>query len=269
MIFCIFIFRWSLEGVYHFATLKITKWHLLTWSQLCLSPSRFKRSPTLLTLSQWGRRSLNTRVDEAWLTAKREIWTAAQQLTFQVVPLLAGSCQINECELTLFLCFHSSECMDHERREKNSPAREGIAKSPLALLAFSHPTRLLGTKGKTQWLVICQNGWWSTLIVSSWPVFNSIWLWPSPSRPSWFCYIPATLNCSTVHSGCCPALVMSKMSKCYHTVWRTAFHSDMGSLSAIFWLCPGGYRDCPFTAVESTDNTLNPNMLLWLLLKCV
>lgn len=63
--FSLLIFRSSLEGVYQCATLKIAKWNLLTWSQLCLSPSHFKHSPTLLTLSQSGRRSLNMKVDEA------------------------------------------------------------------------------------------------------------------------------------------------------------------------------------------------------------
>ncbi|KAF3859593.1 hypothetical protein F7725_021992 [Dissostichus mawsoni] len=48
-------FSSSLGSFYQFATLKIAKWPLLTRSQLCLSPSHFKHSPTPLTLSQWGR----------------------------------------------------------------------------------------------------------------------------------------------------------------------------------------------------------------------
>lgn len=98
-------YGWSnLEGVHQSAALKIVKWHLLTWSQLCLSPSHFKHSPTPLTLSQRGRQSLNTKVDEARLIKKRgKIWAPVKRLTLQVAQLLAGACWMNECGLTLSL----------------------------------------------------------------------------------------------------------------------------------------------------------------------
>lgn len=104
LFFFFLLFSSNLESVSQFAALKIAKWHLLTWSQLCLSPSHFKHSPTLLMLSQRGRRSLNTKVDEVLLIKKRgEIWAAVKQLTLQVVQLLAGACWMNECGLTLSL----------------------------------------------------------------------------------------------------------------------------------------------------------------------
>lgn len=69
----LFFFRSSLESVYQYATLKIAKWNLLTRSQLCLSPSHFKHSPTLLTLSQSGKRLLNMKVDEGRLIKKEKL----------------------------------------------------------------------------------------------------------------------------------------------------------------------------------------------------
>lgn len=141
-----------------------------------------------MTLSQW-RRSLNTRADEAWLIEKGKSGPHTHSL--QVVLLVAGACWRNKCCLTLSSSAftHLSACMDPELR----PSKEVFLGGPEEDLT-------------TQWLVMCQKGCWSTLIVLSWRVFNSIW----QSGPS--VSIPATLN----QSGCDQMYRWSHESKLLH-----------------------------------------------------
>lgn len=114
-----------------------------------------------------------------------------------------------------------------------------------------------------------QNGWWSTLIVSSWPVFSSIWLAFS-QQTEFFTFFYCC------HSELLPTLQFWAVIKCTagasHPNESTLFGrfpSEMGLLSSICWPCPDGYRDlCPFTDLESRVNTLS-NLLrvFWLLLR--
>lgn len=73
--FFVFVFRSSPEAVWWRATLSTAKWQLLTWSQLCPSPSHFKHSPTPLTVSQRGRQSPSMKVDEAWWGIDKRAWS--------------------------------------------------------------------------------------------------------------------------------------------------------------------------------------------------
>lgn len=149
-IFFSFIFRWSLGGVYQCATLKIAKWHLLTWSQLCLSPSHFKHSPTLLTLSQWGRQSLNMKVDETWLITQQN---SDSNVTTHS-PGCSGACWINECIHTLFFCFRPSAWTSTVR--ENSPAvKMGVWQNPPGTSNASPPKEILLDQRKNSLL----NGW--------------------------------------------------------------------------------------------------------------
>lgn len=147
-----FFFRRRLEGIYQSAMLKIATWLHLTQSQLCLSPSHLKHSPTLMpTPSRWGRPFLNTGVDEAWLTEKGN-------LNYRLFCCWQEEPAGRTGTVWHFLCFLRLQTV----REK-SPAVKGsrITEIPTAFLAPNHPGRgclepeedLLALR-----LVICQNG---------------------------------------------------------------------------------------------------------------
>lgn len=168
-----FIFRSSLEGVYLCATLKITKWHLLTWSQLCLSPSHSNHSPTLLTLSRWGRWSLNTRVGETRLIEKGNldigVTTHSAGCSVTGRSLLDKWVWSDTLPLLSLIRVHAPEV----REKTHLLLRRVYHKIPQALLALNYQRGYLGPEEElsTQWLVICQNG---SFISSSWPLFNSV-----------------------------------------------------------------------------------------------
>lgn len=155
--FCllIFIFRSSLGGFYQRATLKIVKWHLLTWSQLCLSPSHSKHSPTLLTLSRWGRRSLSMRADEARLIEKgnvdRSLTTHSPGCSVSGQRLLDKRVLSDTLPLLSLIWVHGPEL----REKTHLLWRQVCHKIPQARLALNHPKRLFWIQRRNS----LHNGW--------------------------------------------------------------------------------------------------------------
>lgn len=172
------------------AALKITKCNLLTWSQLCLSPSHSKHSPTLLTLSQCRRRPPNTKADEAWLIEKGNLNSSTT--TRSPGCAVIGSILLDkQCGPSLSFCFHSPECTDPSYELAHLLWRQVYHKTPWTL-----PVWTIQIRGRTPYTEAGCLGKWLQKNVN-WPA----WCRPSLSTPS--------LN----------FLFFSAHSETVHTVW--------------------------------------------------
>lgn len=97
---------------------------------------------------------------------------------------------------------------------------------PQALLALNYPKRFLGAAEErpTHWLAVIQNGWWSTLVVLSWPVFNSFLFF-------------ITASCQFSVSPC-SSFELSAEAWIKRFVWQKPLPVEMGLLSSICLLFP-------------------------------
>lgn len=144
-------------------------------------------------------------------TSKEEKDDSGSSLTTRSPGLLCylqGACWIKE--------LWSDTRLSWATRVKNSPAVK--KQIPQAFLTLNHPKRFFfspdqGEELSAQWLVICQNGWWSMLIVSPWPVFNSTWL-----ACFWAEHDDLFFSAGAIQS--VPRLQFSADQKWNHTVWR-------------------------------------------------
>lgn len=134
-----------------------------------------------------------------------------------------------------------------------------VIKFPKAFLTLNHPKRFLFRLEKelfTQWLVICQNGWWSTLIVSPWPAFSStVCGRPVQSRACWFFFFPFHFYFFNPCPFCTGAIqgvsVYSLVSFFFKVITGASDQNDITHFGGRHFILRGdchqdvgGYRDC-------------------------